>query len=147
MQEKKIGVGVGILILHKGKALLGKRHSDPKKGSHIYNGAGSWCLPGGKLDFGESFEDGIRRETLEETGIVLNKIKLISLNNDALDDSHYVTIGFVCDNSFQGSPKVLEPEKITQWKWFDLDNLPEPLFFPSLRVIDNYKKKKIYISR
>ena len=46
---------------------------------------------------------------------------------------------------FEGDPKVMEPDEITEWKWFDLDNLPSPIFFLSAKVLENYKKDKFYI--
>jgi len=38
----------------------------------------------------------------------------------------------------------MEPDEITEWKWFDLNNLPSPLYFPSERIIKNYLAKIIY---
>jgi len=38
----------------------------------------------------------------------------------------------------------MEPEEITEWKWFDLDNLPEKIYSPSAKMINNYLSKKIY---
>ncbi|MBI2038597.1 MAG: ADP-ribose pyrophosphatase, partial [Candidatus Nealsonbacteria bacterium] len=37
-----------------------------------------------------------------------------------------------------------EPDEITKWEWFDLSNLPKPLFPPSEKIINNYLAKKIY---
>lgn len=60
--HKRPAVGVGVLIFNdKKQMLLGKR-----KGSH---GAGTWCNPGGHLEFGESFEQCAIREVEEETGL------------------------------------------------------------------------------
>jgi len=143
-ENKNIGIGVGVMILRKGKVLLGKRHEDPKKASSLLKGAGTWTMPGGKLNFGESFEEGVKRETLEETGIRLRKAEVICVNNDKIESAHFVTIGLFSDD-FEGSPKVMEPDKITEWHWFELDNLPSPLFFPSARVLENYRQKKFYI--
>ena len=39
---------------------------------------------------------------------------------------------------------VMEPDEITEWRWFELDKLPKPTFFPSRRIISNYKHKRIY---
>ena len=143
-KKKKIGVGFGVLILKDNKVLLGKRHEDPEKASSLLNGAGTWTMPGGKLDFGETFEQGAKRETMEETGIKLNKVDVICVNNDMVETAHFITIGLFSDD-FEGEPQVLEPDEITQWGWFDLNELPSPLYFPSAKVLENYKAKKFYV--
>lgn len=143
-KNKKMGIGVGVMILKDNKVLLGKRHDDPNKASSLLNGAGTWTMPGGKLDFGESFEDCAKRETEEETGIKLNSLKVICVNNDVVDEAHFVTIGLFSDH-FVGEPKVMEPEKITEWTYFDLDKLPSPMYFPSVKLLENYKQNRFYI--
>ena len=140
---EKIGVGFGVMILRDGKVLLGKRHDDPEKASSLLHGEGTWTMPGGKLHFGESFEDAAARESLEETGIKVKSLKVISLTNDVVEDAHFITLGFLCED-FEGEPKVMEPDEITKWEWFDLDDLPEPLYFPSAKVLENYKEKVFY---
>jgi len=40
--------------------------------------------------------------------------------------------------------KVTEPEEITEWKWYNLNNLPEKMFLPSSKMIKAYLSKKIY---
>jgi 8-oxo-dGTP diphosphatase len=57
-------------------------------------------MPGGKMEFHESFEDTCHRETLEETGLQIDKdkIKIISITNDIVSDNHFVTIGFLCED-------------------------------------------------
>lgn len=142
---KKIGVGFGVMILKDKKILLGHRHEDPEKASSALKGAGTWTMPGGKLHFGETFEQGAAREVLEETGIKIKNVNVISINNDMVEDAHFVTIGLFSD-SFDGEPKVMEPDEITEWGWFDLNNLPSPLYFPSKKVLDNYFSKKFYIN-
>jgi len=142
--EKRIGVGFGVIIVRNGKVLLGKRHEDPAKASSMLNGAGKWTMPGGKLHFGESFEEGAKRETMEETGIKLNDVKVICVNNDIVETAHFVTIGLYSEN-FENDAKVMEPDEITEWKWFGLDELPSPLYFPSAKVLENYRQGKFYI--
>lgn len=144
-KNKKIGVGFGVMILKEGKVLLGKRHEDPDKASSLLEGAGTWTMPGGKLHFQESFENGAKREVMEETGIKLNKIKVICVNNDVVEGVHFVTIGLFSDD-FEGEPQVMEPDEITKWDWFDLDCLPAPVYFPSKKVLENYMKKVFYIN-
>lgn len=143
--KKKIGVGFGVLLTKNGAVLLGKRHSDPDKADSELRGEGTWTMPGGKLEFGESFEDGAKREVYEETGLKLNETKIICVNNDKNDHAHFVTIGLFSDK-FEGEAKVMEPDEITEWRWFSFDNLPTPLYFPSAKIIENYRKKLFYIS-
>ena len=146
MAEKKMGVGFGVMILNKsGEVLLGQRNEDPKKADSLLQGEGTWTMPGGKLDFGEEFEEACVRETKEETGITLdtNQLKLISLTNDIVPKAHFVTIGFLYEGC-EDEPKVLEPDEIVKWKWFKLSNLPKKVFLPSQKVLENYKKKSIY---
>ncbi|MCK4564457.1 MAG: NUDIX domain-containing protein [Verrucomicrobia bacterium] len=141
----KVGVGFGVLVVFDDRILLGKRHEDPLKADSLLNGAGTWTMPGGKLEFGESFEDGACREVLEETGLKIDKcsLRLISVANDIVETAHFVTVGMYC-SSFEGEPKVMEPDEITKWDWFRFDDLPSPLFFPSQKVLDNYMAGKIY---
>lgn len=54
-------VGVGVAIVRNGCVLLGKR-----KNSH---GGGTFAFPGGKVDYGETFEQCAIREVLEETDL------------------------------------------------------------------------------
>ena len=146
MQENsKIGVGFGVMLLRGNEILLGLRHTDPTKADSELHGEGTWTMPGGKLHFGESFEVGAQREMLEETSIHIetNDLEVISLSNDMVPDAHFVTVGMLC-RMFQGEAKVVEPNEITEWKWFDLNKLPKNIFFPSARVLANYTDKRFY---
>lgn len=141
--EKKVGAGFGVMLMKGDKILLGKRHSDPEKADSELHGEGTWTMPGGKLEFGESFEEGAKREVREETGMTINKVQVCCVNNDKNKDAHFVTIGLYSE-AFTGEPKVMEPDEIVEWKWFDLNNLPQPLFPPSAKIVDNYFKKVFY---
>ena len=143
--KPRVGVGVATLIIKNNKVLMGKRHDDPEKASSALHGEGTWTIPGGKLDFGEELKEGAAREALEETGIKVNKenLKLISVGNEIVHDAHFVTLGFLA-GEFTGEPRVMEPDEITEWRWFSFDNLPKPIFFPAEKVIKNYLDKEIY---
>jgi 8-oxo-dGTP diphosphatase len=145
MKDQKIGVGIGVMILREGMILLGKRNDDPEKADSELHGEGTWTMPGGKMEFGESFEETAVREVLEETGLTIEKenLRLISVSNDRKEDAQFVTLGFLCEN-VSGEPKVMEPEEITEWKWFELDKYPLNIFFPSEEIINNYFDNRIY---
>ncbi len=141
----KVGVGVGVALIKDGKVLLGHRHEDPEKADSLLHGEGTWTVPGGKLDFGEVIAEGACREALEETGIKLDpkNLKLVSVGNERVHDAHFVTIGFSCEE-FSGEPKVMEPDEITEWKWFDLEDLPSPMFLPTEKMIRNCLERRAY---
>ena len=143
-KDKKVGAGIGVMLVKERKLLLGLRHHDPNKADSELSGQGTWTMPGGKLEYGESFEQAAIREVAEETGIKLNNAKVICINNDKNENAHFVTIGLLSDD-FEGEPKVMEPNEITEWKWFNLNKIPTPIFFPSKKILNNYKKKEFYI--
>ena len=116
-------MGVGVLVLREGLVLLGKR-----KGSH---GAGTWALPGGHLEYGESVEACAVRETKEETGLDIEVFAQGPYTNDVMpsEGKHYVTV-FILARSKHGTPVIMEPEKCEGWSWFRWSELPSRLFQP-----------------
>jgi len=125
-----VRVGVGVCIFKEGKILLGCR-----KGAH---GENTWSLPGGHLEFNESWEKCSIRETREETGLEIHNIKMMGVTNDIFEkeNKHYITIFMRADYK-TGKLIRMEPDKCEKWEWFEPDNLPKPLFLP----ISNYIKK------
>ncbi len=103
-------------------------------GSH---GAGSWCVPGGHLEYLETPEECAARETLEETGLVIDNIKPLSFTNDFFERDgktlHYITI-YCIGRIVEGSPVLKEPHKCLGWEFFDWENLPAPLFLDYTKV-------------
>ncbi|MEM1178009.1 MAG: NUDIX hydrolase [Acidobacteriota bacterium] len=116
-------IGVGVLIVRRDQVLVGRR-----RGAH---GEGTWALPGGNLDAGESVADCARRELLEETGLAADGIEHAAFTDDHFGSGgqHYVTL-FVQAVGWSGEPKNLEPDKCDGWEWHRWDALPEPLFLP-----------------
>jgi 8-oxo-dGTP diphosphatase len=144
--KKKVGAGFGVILENDGQILLGKRHVDPEKADSAFRSAGEWTLPGGKLEWGESFEDGAIREVKEETGIDITNPQVVSVHNCKNQFAHFMTVGLVTHN-WKGDAQVMEPDEITEWEWFDINKLPSPIYFPSAEVIENYLDKKFYIKR
>jgi 8-oxo-dGTP diphosphatase len=64
-------VGVGGVVIDKGRALLIRRASEPLRGE--------WSIPGGMLELGETLEQGVARELREETGLQVRVLELIEV--------------------------------------------------------------------
>lgn len=144
MSEKGItGEGAGVMVVKEGKVLLGLRNSDPTKADSALHGEGNWTMPGGKMHFGDTFEQAAARELIEETGLVGNNFKVFSLSNDKVPDAHFITIGLLCDD-FSGEPKVMEPDETIEWRWWEIDKLPNNIFPPSKIMAANYLNGKMY---
>jgi len=124
------GVGVGVIVKKDGKIILQKR-----KGVH---GEGTWCPPGGHLEYGETPEQAAIRETKEEVNVDISNPRVVGLTNDIMHDykKHYVTI-FVEADYAGGIAVVNELDKIEKVQWCALDSLPEPLFIPFKNFLEN----------
>jgi 8-oxo-dGTP diphosphatase len=131
------GVGVVVILKYQNNVLLGKR-----KGAH---GEGDWAFPGGHLELNESIEECGKREVFEETGIDLSNItpSCKGYTNDifATEKKHYITLYNEYILDILQTPILKEPEKCFEWKWYDVNNLPEPLFL----CVKNYLLKNIII--
>lgn len=135
------GAGVVVLLFNfKGEVLVGKR-----KGSH---GAGTWSLPGGRLEFMESALMRAHIELAEETGIeipVRDFIQREWVDNIWEDkdkgQQHWVSL-FVQARSHRMTPppRVMEPDKCEEWKYAASGEIIHelPLFPPLKRYIDTY---------
>lgn len=121
-------VGIGVILVKEGKVLLLKR-----KNAH---GEGTWGFPGGHLELHEEFEDCVKREVEEETGISVNNIHFAGLTNDIFteEDKHYVTIFMLCD-WVSGEAQIKEPENCTEISWHEWERLPKPLFLPITNLL------------
>lgn len=134
MTDQRPRVGVGVMVFKDGKVLLGKRMAD--------HGIGEYAWPGGHLEYMESFVDCAKREVLEETGMEIQNIRFLRLlNQKEHAPKHYVRIGLLADWK-SGEPRVMEPEKCAGWDWYDMINLPEPLFATVLNDIEALKTGK-----
>jgi ADP-ribose pyrophosphatase YjhB (NUDIX family) len=103
-------VGIGGVLIDRGLALLIRRGSEPLRGE--------WSIPGGTLELGESLEEGVARELLEETGIIVHVIELIEVFDRIYGEDgtiaaqvqkkprfHYVIVDYLCER-VGGEPRA-----------------------------------------
>lgn len=144
MNKKNIGSGCGVIIIKDNKLLMGLRNTDVEKADSEMHEEGTWSLPGGNIEYGETFFEAGRREVKEETNIDANELELICVQIDMNEYAHYISVGMICKN-FSGEAEVMEPDEIVEWKWFNINELPSKIFSASKKTIDCYLQKKFYI--
>lgn len=145
MEVKYIRAGCGVMVFNdENKLLLGLRNSDEKKADSELHEEGTWTMPGGNIEYGETFEEAGIREAKEETGIDVKDLEVICVQTDKNEYAHYISVGMVA-HSFEGTPKAMEPDEIIKWEWFSLDNLPQNIFTPSKKTIECYLNNKFYM--
>lgn len=118
-----VWVGQAAIIMREGKFLMIKR-----AGKH---GPGTWSVPGGWQEVGETFEEAVRREVKEEVGCEIKNLRFGAVTNNYFPDEgvHSVSVFTLADWA-SGEPENLEPEKCEELRWVDYDSLPSPLFTP-----------------
>lgn len=85
---------MGAIILDGDRVLLVERGREPLKGY--------WSLPGGMVETGETLHDGVKREILEETGLLIHPVRIVEVFERIMRDSegkaeyHYVLIDYLC---------------------------------------------------
>ena len=133
-------VGIGVFVFKNNKFIMGCR-----KGSH---GEGTWSVPGGHLEFGETIIQGAKREVIEETGMVIADVNIAGITNDIFknESKHYITI-WVTSNWKKGKPKINEPDKFLKVDWYSFRTLPKNLFLPWKELLksDFYPQIKRFI--
>ncbi|KAK8970153.1 Nudix hydrolase 1 [Platanthera guangdongensis] len=120
-------VAVAVFVLKSSSILLGLRLSAV--------GHGTFALPGGRLEFGETWEDCAAREVKEETGMDVSRVETLTVVNDVIrhgpNPTHFVTIIVRAELVDVGqAPANMEPDKCGGWAWYEWSQLPDPLFEP-----------------
>ncbi len=110
-------IAVAVITDADGRILLQQR-KDPS----VPEADGKWELPGGSVEFGELPADTARRETIEETGCVVDIVRLIPFIWSRLwtradgSEYHAVVIGYHA-RYVSGTPRATDP-KVSQVSWF-----------------------------
>jgi 8-oxo-dGTP diphosphatase len=131
-----IGIGCGALIINnKNETLLMKR------GPMSKNEIGFWSKPGGSVEFGEKVENAIKREIKEELDIEIELIKFLDYTDHIIksENQHWIAFNYLA-KIIKGEPKIMEPDKHDEIKWFSLDDLPDNITQTTKEPIEKYLK-------
>ena len=120
---------VDVIIEVEGGIVLIERNNPPF----------GWALPGGFVDYGESFETAAVREALEETGLEVKLTKQFHTYSDPLRDPRQHTASTVFIGTADGQPAG--GDDAARAEVFTRNNLPE-LVFDHARILADYFRYK-----
>ena len=132
-------VGVGAIILNRGRILMAQRGKDPLKGW--------WSLPGGALETGEALADAVRREVREETGLEVRPLRVFEIFERIMRDErgapeyHYVLIDYICRIS---GGELRPGDDVSRVEWVRRSELKDfQITEGTLAVIERAFRKRI----
>lgn len=106
------------IIIRDNKVLLGLRNYTADKWKEI----SVWTSPGGRSEKGETLRQTLERECKEEIGITDLKIEKFIKQIPGAKEGDVVLV-YRCTTNQE--PKLMEPEKFSEWKWFAKNEVPE----------------------
>lgn len=114
-----------------GEILVGRRRATARYG-------GKWCLPGGYIEYEESFIDTAHREVREETGLAVRIEGIVNVVSNHLDDCHHTLVIVLLGEALAGRP---EPgDDLEELKWIDrrAHGGVDYAFEADQRIVDGY---------
>jgi 8-oxo-dGTP diphosphatase len=135
--EKQVRVGIAALVPDGDRWLVLRR-----RGAH---GAGTWGLPGGHQEFGESPEATAEREVAEETGLTVRAVERLGVTDDPMPEigRHYLTVFVRCEWA-AGEARIAEPDKADDLAWLtpaELRERRDELFAPLGRFLHSLEDR------
>lgn len=99
-----------------------------------------WAIPGGYVNYGESFEEAAIREAEEETSLKVTLLRQFHTYSDPKRDSRQHNVSTVFIAKGEGIPKAASDAK--EVRLFAKDNLPENLCFDHRQILADYYNNK-----
>ena len=127
-------IGLATLFIKDDKILLAERRAGKRQG---------WLnCPGGHFEWGETFEDCAKRETLEETGMALTKCEFLTAANGlALDEDHHYVMIYMLARNWIGEPRKMEDAN-GPWEWYPFPGPSDKMLPTTLYALCVYLRQR-----
>ena len=106
----RISPAVITAIIKNDKILMAK---------HSYGLKNRYALVAGFIEAGETLEEGVKREVMEEVGLKINNIKYFG--SQPWPFPHSLMVGFTCE--YESGEINVDGKEIIDAKWFDVDDV------------------------
>lgn len=93
-----------------------------------------WRFAGGKLEPGETAMGAAAREAHEELGIEVQSLRLIGTYSSFVDGDEWTGFFYLCDQ-WEGEPRLMEPDKITELRWMTYNDLLNADSYPETQAV------------
>lgn len=100
-------VCVGAVAIDDGRLLLVRRRNEP--------GRGSWAVPGGRVEAGETLQEAVVRELLEETGVEGVCMGLVGVAEVLGDEYHHVVLDYAVEVLAPAPPRAGSDALEARW--------------------------------
>jgi 8-oxo-dGTP diphosphatase len=124
--DEQPGISAAIVV-HEGRVLMVRRR--------MREGELSWQFPAGAIEAGESAEEAAVRETLEETGLTVNPVKLLG---ERVHPKTQRLMSYTACEVVSGTAHVADEEELAELAWVAYAEIPEYVPYGLFEPVQDY---------
>lgn len=133
MERFKLVTAVHLILIENNKILLSRRYNTGYED-------GNYSVVAGHIDGNESVIQAMKREALEEAGIVISEkdLEIVHVMHRKTPDRESIDYFLSCKN-YVGEIQIMENDKCDELKFYDLDKLPDNVIPYVRKAIEYYQ--------